>query len=720
MFILWGLSFRIGQFVAMLMTLQQIVIQNTVLQQPVSQHFAPVNAVCIGAIALLLIGLLLYLSRLLATRLAPTVQDTKPLSHSKKKQLRQQLLHQVKKEVAQSVTQPGLPAPIRHSNDRELPWNGELRVGQKAVKLTTTHHVLEAFQQPQLARRLLILGASGAGKTTLLMNLVDICMARSLADLDQPLPILLNLSSWTEQYLSFEQWFLTELKAKYGLRLDVGRDWLETHQLLPFLEGLDELDKKLQGHCLQAINQFQQTFQLPGLVVCSQPEVYQRCAVPLNVVGIIWLQPLTTEQVQAYLEASSSRYPQGVAQPQIWQAISKDPQLIRLAQSPLMLHFLLQLDSTCPVSHIDDLLALYLKKYLGLKKHLGQDDLYAASPNAQKPQSSQALHWLSWLAKNLQRHGQSEFSIERMQPSWLPTQGQRRLHRIGVVLMAAGLVGTIAAMTNSISNLGITSPVFWGIIAGAIAAFPSQINLVETLSWSPVQARRGLVIGLLQGAIGSLCLGVFLLAICSIIFMMDPIYLKTIRETLISGSILGLVIIFSTGFMGALLTGFLGTVIERRIFPSWGIWRSAKNTLIFALIGFTIGSLVTGIFSSTINLFSKPISSIVHVPLMFRVLYYPPIMLEIGLMIGVISGLIVSISCLQHFILRVMLWYNGSIPWNYDRFLKHVTQRTLMQQTGGRYRFTNSLLRNYLARSYSPASRSSGFSEVSVMGSKNT
>jgi hypothetical protein len=243
---------------------------------------------------------------------------------------------------------------------------------------------------------------------------------------------------------------------------------------------------------------------------------------------------------------------------------------------------------------------------------------------------------------------------------------------------------------------------------------------LETLSWSRYQARRGLVIGLLQGTIGSLCLGVFLVAICSVIFLIDPIYLKTIRETLTSGSILGLIIILSTGLMGALLTGLLGTALERRTFPNQGIWRSAKNTLIFALIGFVIGSLVTILFSGIINLFFDIVSAIVRIPLTFRILYYPPVMLKTGLMMGVISGLTAGIACLHHFVLRVMLWYNGSIPWNYARFLKHATQRSLMQQIGGRYRFTHSILRDYLAQSYSPSSRSSSkFSEMPAIGSKN-
>jgi hypothetical protein len=229
----------------------------------------------------------------------------------------------------------------------------------------------------------------------------------------------------------------------------------------------------------------------------------------------------------------------------------------------------------------------------------------------------------------------------------------------------------------------------------------------------------------LRGIIGTIILGIFLVAICAVVFLLDPILLKSIRETLTMGGILGVIIILLSGLMGALLTGLLGPAIERKTHPNQGIWRSAKNTLFFALTGFVFGTLVTGLFSGVIDLFLDVISPIIHVPLMFRILYYPPVMIKTGIMIGVISGLTVGLACLQHFVLRVMLWSNGSIPWNYARFLNGVTQRSLMQQLGGRYRFTHSLLRDYLAQSSgsSPVSSSASSpksSEVGTVGSKTT
>ncbi|MBD2459244.1 hypothetical protein H6G80_35060 [Nostoc sp. FACHB-87] len=79
-----------------------------------------------------------------------------------------------------------------------------------------------------------------------------------------------------------------------------------------------------------------------------------------------------------------------------------------------------------------------------------------------------------------------------------------------------------------------------------------------------------------------------------------------------------------------------------------------------------------------------------------------------GLMIGVISGYTKGISfglifwlisggaaCIQHFILRLVLYCNGYIPWNYSKFLNYATERTILQRVGGSYRFIHSLLQEH-------------------------
>ena len=69
-----------------------------------------------------------------------------------------------------------------------------------------------------------------------------------------------------------------------------------------------------------------------------------------------------------------------------------------------------------------------------------------------------------------------------------------------------------------------------------------------------------------------------------------------------------------------------------------------------------------------------------------------------GLLGGHVGGLIAGFACIQHFTLRFILWRNGSIPWNYARFLNYATDRMFLQRVGGRYRFIHDLLREHFAQ----------------------
>jgi len=56
-----------------------------------------------------------------------------------------------------------------------------------------------------------------------------------------------------------------------------------------------------------------------------------------------------------------------------------------------------------------------------------------------------------------------------------------------------------------------------------------------------------------------------------------------------------------------------------------------------------------------------------------------------------------GIACIQHFSLRLVLWYNRYIPWNYAKFLSRAAERRIIQQIGGRYRFIHRLLLDHFA-----------------------
>ena len=69
-----------------------------------------------------------------------------------------------------------------------------------------------------------------------------------------------------------------------------------------------------------------------------------------------------------------------------------------------------------------------------------------------------------------------------------------------------------------------------------------------------------------------------------------------------------------------------------------------------------------------------------------------------GAVAAVISALLPGIPAIESFVLRLVLWSSGYIPWDYQRFLDAAADRLLLQKTGDRrYRFIHNLLQKHFA-----------------------
>ena len=146
-----------------------------------------------------------------------------------------------------------------------------------------------------------------------------------------------------------------------------------------------------------------------------------------------------------------------------------------------------------------------------------------------------------------------------------------------------------------------------------------------------------------------------------------------------------------------------------------GIWLSFRNGIFVGLIGgLTYGLilwLIYGVIGGLIHLemvrqihgeFGLPIGR--HnlfvtifqmiVSLIFGLIFGLALGLILGLIFGVIGGLMTGI---KYCILRLLLFKNGYIPWNYSLFLDHATQHRFIQRLGKRYRFMHDLLRKQFA-----------------------
>jgi len=123
--------------------------------------------------------------------------------------------------------------------------------------------------------------------------------------------------------------------------------------------------------------------------------------------------------------------------------------------------------------------------------------------------------------------------------------------------------------------------------------------------------------------------------------------------------------------------------IKIRSFPNQGVKAAVKNSImLLPLICFT-GVLF--IFSLSMKM------------LWLSTVFLIILILIYGVFLDSLSG------CAQHFILRLVLWQNGAIPWNYAKFLQYTSELRLTRQTGGEFRFFHDLLREHFAQSPPPA-----------------
>ena len=340
----------------------------------------------------------------------------------------QKLLSQVKAEVASRLQQSLHNAIFINLTKNAQPqqvvrlWDAEVKIGATPPQpLPEDITILQVFDRPDIAGRLLVLGKPGAGKTTTQLELAQALCDRCEQQPSYPIPVLFNLSTWKEPNQSIQTWLELELKSKYGLRRDIGAQWLKALKLLPLLDGLDELDPQRQVPCIHAINKFITGESAPmHLVVASRFEEYERLDAPLQLNGAICLRELSDRQIQNYLISTNQLV--------LWNVIAEDIDLLEFVRQPLLLSMAVlayqgearsewqSLKSS--EARLEHLLDAYIRRMLE------QSVTSQSAKNKRQKNYSprQTRLWLTWLAQQMEYKSQTEFLIERMQPSWLPTQ----------------------------------------------------------------------------------------------------------------------------------------------------------------------------------------------------------------------------------------------------------------------------------------------------------
>jgi ABC-type multidrug transport system fused ATPase/permease subunit len=242
---------------------------------------------------------------------------------------------------------------------------------------------------------------------------------------------------------------IEQMERKYYISSDVSTYWIDQLQILPLLDGLDEVNSDYRELCIQQINQWLQSdFSPLHLVVCSTVEGYYYCQSKLQLNGAILLRPLTPAQIRDYLLQARSR--------ELWNGIEDDENLMKLAQKPLFLTMMalayeeILLASWKRLPSIEEqtryLFNAFIRRQITQNREgLNSTDSYSLE---------QIRQGLEWIAQRLEAEKMTEFLVDEIPANWLKETEEERTYRWRTQL--------------------IKGIIWWGVIAGIIFGLMTQ------------------------------------------------------------------------------------------------------------------------------------------------------------------------------------------------------------------------------------------------------
>jgi hypothetical protein len=603
--------------------------------------------------------------------------------------------------------------------------------------------ILDTFEREDIAGQLLILGALGAGKTTALLKLAESLLDR--AEGSNEIPYIFELSAWRDDKQELASWLIAQLKLEQGIDEKVSREWLVNGQLLPLLDGLDELAPARQPSCIAKINEFMTSQLGRQVVVCCRTKAYEACeekGVRLNSLkGALRLEPLSEGKIRAYFEA--------IERPDIWQALQVEEGLGALLRPPeldseetalLKIPLFLQMLTVAyqdgqAIASKSDLFDAYIEQRLATEAR-EQDRRLARKKEIKKKWAfaqikdelniERTKQYLVWLARKLKENNISNnFSIEQMQPNWLEKKAQKWQYHLILDLIYGSIVGLMFGLIIGLINtlhigttlvgglifgliygliVGLIFGLVCGLIFGLIGNFEGVIQPIKTfrISFSHTARKRllenlisGLISGLIGGLISGLIGGLLGGLIGGLIFGLISGWISSLLggfilglQSGLAGVIITLIISLTVSLVVGLMFGLIASLLDvlQKPFkiqetPNQGITDSAKNMLMVTVISYFVSMAIFLLWS-----FIKD-----EITLQENLAFSIPIALFIGYHFG--GG----IPVIQHITLRFLLHRQGHIPHNYAQFLRYTTERRLTQQIGGRFRFLHRELLDHFA-----------------------
>lgn len=401
-----------------------------------------------------------------------------------------------------------------------------------------------------------------------------------------------------------------------------------------------------------------------SFVICCRLSSYEFGNYKLKLNGAICLQPLDEIQIKEYLKNIENK-----DYNDFLDYINNNNEIKEISQNPLFLNLCIdayptmkdkQLESS--EAPLDTLFKSYVEEKI--KNQGGYKNYDETIKDFDKTKIEQQL---SWLARKMQKNYMTEFCIEELQPAWLENNIRRIRYIIGITIIFIILFCVVFWQIGYEKYqlvIAIILGVVFGLTIGVRGGLSQTIEVTESFIQKGVRYNE--LAGFIFGGIGGI-LGI----------VVDWLY-----DGLVDGVTLAL-----TGFLiGALFGGIANADIAEigdKQIPNQGIKDSALNAMVFTLVYGFVGALIFGSICLAINGWNDAFDCAQLAAISF------------GLCAGMVNG---GNACIQHYILRLVLYRGGIIRWNINHFLEQSASLMFLQRVGGRYSFIHSELRNYFAR----------------------
>ena len=608
-----------------------------------------------------------------------------------------------------------------------------------------------------------LLGEGGSGKSTLLRLLQVEMLRRSKTATSEPVPVVLTLSTWSDDDADFVDWFTLGIDHLYRIPQGVAESMLADGRLTLLLDGFDELSQELREKALHGLERSIERF-AGGLVIASRPAMYASTPPkpPLRIhYRLLPLDTTTLPEVLATVMPQAS-HDDALA------SFATTPLRLKMAVTVLALHHDVDSDDHPETGDpLTSLVSSYVRQRLN---DVSREDHGSPFTNDEKAA-------VGWIANRMRDDGQAVLDPKSIPYSWGPKHIQRKVTVFAPLLIGVvgGLValtwippilaGSIAALiwlsfttdTNywfsrdplvvgtassaaALSAAGLLITLPWWSLLSAVAVLSLWIvfsthyapryvlaaTLANAIAAEGAQVAAGLFSNhILVGLVSTVTWALVLVLALTVLFIMCGRSLK--HHASIEGPEIPLpawVIGMVTGADLARLAAMLGFIPVLLV------------TIVCSMVGLNVGTGIVAVGSPLCALFMVHVGVVLRarivdhelpaslrLPLRISIVLAPlvillgdhqkailalPLMIALYLALNFIRGSDAGFfrtseggSVLRQFVYRSLLSQAHILPLRLERSLDQATRRLLMRRTAaGLYEFEHSLIRDNLADSY--------------------